>query len=129
MSSMYATIDRLCKEQGMNVTAMCRELGITRSALSELKAGRTRNLSSEYTAKIASFFNVSVEWLLGKTNVHDSSVKEEVPLEIRMIGRKLSRIPIEQRKQAYHLLENVVDNLLVMFHSDSESLPPSQQEP
>ena len=65
MADMYSKIEQLCKENNTNITAMCRLLDISRSTLSELKAGRTKTLSAEYTTKIASYFHVSVDYLLG----------------------------------------------------------------
>ncbi|MFR1214020.1 MAG: helix-turn-helix domain-containing protein [Acutalibacteraceae bacterium] len=67
MVDMYSKIEQLCKENNTNITAMCRLLDISRSTLSELKAGRTKTLSAEYTTKIASYFQVSVDYLLGKS--------------------------------------------------------------
>ena len=60
MADMYSKIEQLCKENNTNITAMCRLLDISRSTLSELKAGRTKTLS-------ASYFHVSVDYLLGKS--------------------------------------------------------------
>lgn len=65
MSEMYNQIETICKERGTNITQMCRELSIPRSVFSELKAGRTRRLSSKYLSQIASYFNVSADYLLG----------------------------------------------------------------
>ena len=62
MADMYSKIEQLCKENNTNITAMCRLLDISRSTLSELKAGRTKTLSAEYTTKIASYFHVSVDY-------------------------------------------------------------------
>lgn len=66
MSPMYDCIEDLCRRQGTNITAMCRALGIPRSILSELRAGRTRTLSLKNAEKIAAFFDVPVETLLGE---------------------------------------------------------------
>lgn len=54
MSEMYKRIEKLCKDNGMSVSKMCREL-ITRSCLSELSTGRTERLSTVNAAKIADF--------------------------------------------------------------------------
>ena len=64
MSPMYDCIEELCRRQGTNITAMCRALGIPRSILSELRAART--LSLKNAEKIAAFFDVPVETLLGE---------------------------------------------------------------
>jgi transcriptional regulator with XRE-family HTH domain len=64
MANMYDKVEFLCKKKGTNITAMCRDLDISRSSLTELKSGRTKSLSTESTSKIANFFGVSVEHLL-----------------------------------------------------------------
>lgn len=66
MRTMYSRIEELCRKSGTNITAMCRQLEISRSSLSELKAGRTKTLSAQYTARICRYFRVSVDYLLGK---------------------------------------------------------------
>ena len=66
MGTMYNRIEELCRRSGTNITAMCRQLQISRSSLSVLKAGRTKALSAQYTAKICRYFQVPVEYLLVK---------------------------------------------------------------
>lgn len=68
MDTMYCRIEELCRKTGTNITAMCRQLQISRSSLSELKAGRTKVLSAQYTARICRYFQVPVEYLLGKND-------------------------------------------------------------
>ena len=65
LSEMYKRIERLCKARGINVTQMCKEAGVARAPLTELKMGRTAILSARNADKIASYFNVSVGHLLG----------------------------------------------------------------
>ena len=66
LDEMYERIEQLCREAGVNVTTMCREAGVPRSALSDYKAGRIKSLAADKLAKIAGYFNVSVDHLLGK---------------------------------------------------------------
>ena len=70
MDEMYERIEQLCREAGVNVTTMCREAGVPRSALSDYKAGRIKSLAADKLAKIAGYFNVSVDHLLGKEKEH-----------------------------------------------------------
>ena len=72
MLTIYERIDALCKERGTNVTAMCKELSIARSSLSELSRGRSKTLSADKMSKIAKYFGVSVDYLLGKTDIKKS---------------------------------------------------------
>lgn len=78
MDSMYKLIEQLCQEKGTNITAMCRELEISRSVLSELKSGRTQVLSVTNTEKIARYFGVSVGYLLGETDRPETEEDEEI---------------------------------------------------
>lgn len=116
VSNMYSLIERLCRERGTNVTIMCRNLDITRSVLSELKSGRTRQLSSDYTARIAAYFGVSVEHLLGQPELETyADPPEELPGELRAIARKLSGLSQEQQKRMLHLLDETVNQVLELL--------------
>ena len=64
--NLYERIESLCKEHGINITQMCRETGLTRAKLSDLKMGRTRSLAASALSKIAGYFGVSVDYLLGE---------------------------------------------------------------
>ena len=43
---------------------MCADLGISRGNISDLKMGRIESLSADKLAKIATYFKVSVDYLL-----------------------------------------------------------------
>ena len=75
MSEMYERIEKLCKDNGMSVSKMCRELSITRSCLSELSTGRTERLSTVNAGKIADYFGVSVQYL---TNGAEKKLDDEL---------------------------------------------------
>ncbi len=86
MPKMYQIIETLCRERHTNVTAMCRELGIGRSTLTELKQGRTQTLSAATTSKIAGYFNVSVAYLLGETNTPQSRLATDAEIKFALFG-------------------------------------------
>jgi len=65
MGNLYNTIEELCKKSGINVTEMCRATGVSRGNLTDLKMGRQTGLSAKNADKIASYFGVSVGYLLG----------------------------------------------------------------
>lgn len=65
MYNLYETISSLCAEKGIKPGRMCNELGISRGAITDLKAGRKQSLSAETLSKIATYFGVSVDYLLG----------------------------------------------------------------
>lgn len=65
MSTLYERISDLCENKGVNITLMCKESGASRAPLSDLKVGRSKTLSTETLAKIAAYFNVTVDYLIG----------------------------------------------------------------
>lgn len=69
MSELYKRIDELCKEKKVTITTMCKDCGASRASLSDLKMGRKQSLSTETLNKIAKYFSVSVDYLIG--NVSD----------------------------------------------------------
>ena len=63
MSELYERIEKLCKDNGTNITQMCKELKISRGSLTDLKTGRSKSLSLSAIAAIAGFFGVPVDSL------------------------------------------------------------------
>lgn len=68
MDDLYIKISQLCDEANINITKMCKDAGVSRGALSDLKIGRTKSLSSSTLQKIAAYFNISVDYFLGVNN-------------------------------------------------------------
>ena len=73
MGTLYENIMALCAERGIKGGKMCTDLGISKGILTDLKAGRKKGMSAATADKIASYFGVSVGYLLG------SEQKEEAP--------------------------------------------------
>lgn len=65
MCQMYEIIESLCAQAGIRPGKLCAEVGIRRSVLSDLKSGRTRQLSAENVSRIAAYFGVPADTLLG----------------------------------------------------------------
>ena len=59
--STYETIKTLCKERGIAVTALEKELGFGRGSIGKLRNSQT---SAERLQKIADYFNVTVDYLV-----------------------------------------------------------------
>lgn len=65
MTKTYEIIEELCRQKGINISALCRSCGISRAILTDYKKGRQKTLSAEILSKIADYFSVSVDYLLG----------------------------------------------------------------
>ncbi len=66
MCTLYERIQDLCKSKGVSGSRMCLDLGLSKSTLSDMKSGRKQGVSTTTAQKIASYFNVSVGYLLGE---------------------------------------------------------------
>lgn len=64
MCTLYESIISLCNERGIKGGKMCVDLGLSKSLLSDLKAGRKKRITSETAQKIADYFSVSVDRVL-----------------------------------------------------------------
>lgn len=64
MGEIYSRIDALCKSAGITVTELCRECQIPRATMSDFKQGRSKTLSASALSRIATFFEVSVEYII-----------------------------------------------------------------
>ena len=76
MANLYERLDSLCKERGIKGARMCTELGFSKSLMTDLKNGRKKSVNAETAQKIASYFGVSVGYLLG-----EEDIKNEQPSE------------------------------------------------
>ena len=65
---MYTQISALCAQQGITPSKMCADLGISRGIITDLKAGRKKDIYATTAWKIANYFGVSVGYLLGLEN-------------------------------------------------------------
>lgn len=65
MAEMYEVIDRLLDERGVNGAQMSSDLGMSRSFMTELRKGRAKSIKVETAQKIAEYFRVTIDYLLG----------------------------------------------------------------
>lgn len=75
MGTLYENIEELCSGKRISINKMCTDLGMRNSVISDLKMGRKKGLNAETLNKIASYFGVSVDYLLG------NEPKEKTPAE------------------------------------------------
>ena len=66
MPELYEIIDELCKKKGVSGAKMATDIGLSRSTLTELRKGRSRSFTLETAQKIADYFGVTVDTLVGR---------------------------------------------------------------
>lgn len=120
MSILYNRIDELCKKNRITVTLMCKDAGISRAALSDLKFGRSQTLSIATINKVAKYFSVSVDdlinpkesYALDETDDPQASDRPQ-PTELDLqILQKLGQLSAEDRLRA----EQYIDFMLAQHN-------------
>jgi transcriptional regulator with XRE-family HTH domain len=84
MATVYEMIESLCRERGITGSKMCDDLGISRSTMTELRKGRAKTMNLEKAGKIADYFGVSTDYLLGKTPTPSLTRRDERDIEKRL---------------------------------------------
>lgn len=64
MGNIYNRISILCNERGVTPSRMCLDIGLSKSLITEIKAGRTKQLSAFTAAKISDYFSIPTDFLL-----------------------------------------------------------------
>lgn len=67
MGTIYENITKLCDENGIKPGKMCGDLSLSRSLMSDLKMGRKKGITDKTAVKIANYFNVSIDRVIGGT--------------------------------------------------------------
>lgn len=83
----WEIFDDLCKQNGISATAVCKKLSIASGMVTEWKKART-----PYNAtlkKIADYFNVSVDYLLGKEEKTDMVDELKIGMRIKQRRQEL----------------------------------------
>lgn len=65
MCALYNRIMTLCEEKGVSGSRVCLDIGVSKSTLSDIKAGRKKSMAAETIQKFATYFGVTVDYLLG----------------------------------------------------------------
>lgn len=65
MSTLYENIRNLCSEGNIKPGRMCVDLGLSKSLMTDLKSGRKKTIRADTAQKIADYFGVTVDRVLG----------------------------------------------------------------
>lgn len=81
MSTLYESIKSLCDERGIKPGRMCVDLEISKSMMTKLNNGTKQSIQVETAQKIADYFGVSVDRVLGAEEkpvaIEDNGLSEE----------------------------------------------------
>lgn len=101
MSVLYENLKKLCDEKGIKGADLCDAIGYkSHNLLTELKSGRKSTLTIEVAIKIAHYFDVPVEYLVGEEKIKNSPEEPKLTEGEKMLLSLFRQIPTE-RQQAF----------------------------
>lgn len=110
MGTLYERLDTLCKERGIKGGRMCVDLGISKSLMTDLKSGRKKGVNAETAQKIATYFGVSVGYLLGEEEKEKPTVQDDGLTENQKVLIEVAKSMTEdQAALALRLLKGLLE--------------------
>lgn len=110
MGTLYERITALCKNKGVSGSRMCLDLGLSKSTMSDLKYGRTKGMSTATAQKIASYLDVTVDFLLGEEEKEKPTVQDDGLTDNQRVLIEFAKsLSEEQAALALRLLKSLVE--------------------
>lgn len=112
-SMLVERIKILADKRGENLKLVAQRLGFSENALYKWN---TQSPKTENLEKVADYFNVSIDYLLGRTEgeFHQDLIGKEEESndpDIRTLQRAASKMTADERKKAIKILEAAFDDL------------------
>ena len=110
MGEMYNRIVALCKERGIKPGRVCTDTGLSRGMMSDLKMGRTKELSAKNTKIIADYFGVTTDYLLtGEDTKKEPGLTEK------------------DRRDVAKMVENIMNDMELAGDLNFDGMPMSEE--
>ena len=109
MCTLYERIQSLCKDKGVTGSRMCLDLGLSKSTLSDIKGGRKKGVSTMTAQKIASYFDVSVGYLLGEEEKEKPATQEgdELSVDLKELVERIKTLPEDKVQLLLQLARSI----------------------
>lgn len=111
MGTLYENIIALCEEKGIKGGKMCTDIGMSKGILTDLKMGRQAGISATNAQKIASYFGVSVGYLLGEEEKEKKPTVEddELSANIKQLVEFAKTVPDDKVELVLKVMKSIVE--------------------
>ena len=106
-SVAYQRIMELCRDRGITVTKLAEDVGLSDSLIRKWKSAGSPSISK--IRKIAEYFGVSVDYLIGMSDIPDSAEKLMGDHEIISLQRARSKMTQTDRDRMMAMLRLAFD--------------------
>lgn len=110
MSILYENIIALCEERGIKGGKMCTDIGMSKGILTDLKMGRQTGISATNAQKIASYFGVSVGYLLGEEEKEKSTEDDGLSENVKALMDFVKTVPEDKAELVLKLMRTIVED-------------------
>lgn len=112
MGTLYENIIALCDEKGIKGGKMCTDIGMSKGILTDLKMGRQAGISATNAQKIASYFDVSVGYLLGEEDKKIESIAQDDRLSenMKQLIDFVKTVPEEKVDLLLKVMKSIVED-------------------
>lgn len=109
MVTLYERLNELCQEKGVKGGRMCTDLGFSKSLMTDLKSGRKKGVNAETAQKIASYFGVSVGYLLGEEEEKPAQ-EDELSENLRKLIDFAMTVPEDKQELVLKVMKSIVED-------------------
>ena len=109
--TLYEILSDLCAEKGIKGGRMCTDLGISKSLMTDLKSGRKKGVNADTAQKIASYFGVSVGYLLGEEEKEEKPTVEDDELSdnVKRLVEFAKSVPEDRAELVLRVMKSIVE--------------------
>lgn len=109
MGTLYERLLMLCNDRGIKGGRMCADLGISKSLMTDLKSGRKKGVNAETAQKIATYFGVSVGYLLGEEDKKEKPTVDDdgLPAKTLELIARIKGLPEDKVQLLLQVAESI----------------------
>ena len=109
MGTLYENIIALCEDRGIKGGKMCTDIGMSKGILTDLKMGRQTGISAVNAQKIASYFGVSVGYLLGEEDKKEKPTAQgdELSKEMNELIDCIKKLPEDKIQMLLQVAKSI----------------------
>lgn len=111
MATLYENIVALCERRGIKGGKMCTDIGISKGLLTDLKMGRRTGISAVTAQKIASYFDVSVGYLLGEEEKEKPIAQDDgLSDSVRELVEFVKSVPEDKAGMIQKVIQSILED-------------------
>jgi len=107
MATFAERMIELRKERNLKKAKAAREMGLSRSTITLYENGERTNPTSDILQKIADYYNVSIDYLTGKSNIRERLTANEL---VEIFRQLKDENKLQLLKYARYILKEQEEN-------------------